>query len=340
MMQRMAREAEEKKGKIPVKVMVQISPHHDLLYAGDGWSEYLPPAHRTILQAPQKIGLFGSGYEKYKRFLPPSYAQKSVKRQMLPMVEARRRLDWLSSHRVFKRERWKFIGVYDNVYETIKRLVEMGFVVPLLWRDPPYWLKARYGRPVIDRYGRVIYDVWEQPTRAIKNPEVFEMKDYEIRREFAPFPQGYRPNVLEREERVMRFLELYVEYGHMIAAAKAVGVQYYQLLLWANESEALQAQVAMAEHAVRQHVRSNATVMALNGDKQMITLLMREQMEEKKLGKKFKVDAPEMADETTAAIGIAQRAIDAMNRAQLPSTGDVSDELPPQALGEAEELPV
>lgn len=116
----------------------------------------------------------------------------------------------------------------------------------------------------------------------------------------------------------MSFLQDYAETGHLMASAKANGSTYFQLLIWANEQPHLVEQIALAESAIRMGIRSNAQHMALEGDKQMISLMMRDEADRRKSEaiRGRKVDALDLHEETNAALEIAQRAAEHYEKAQ------------------------
>lgn len=291
------------------------------------------------------------------RELPPSIVFPEVPTQKLPFPRAkgmpgrlmagnkeiRNEASTFWRWAIKGRQTWKApLHMRDPVLGLMMLLRDRGLMVPTIWRDPPKYRRGKAGeRYIVDNKGRRLFDCHRanaERVKAGKKPlkhSEFGCRDLEwdemtqetkhrpeLKKRFDPFKFGYVPTEAEKYERVMSFLADYAESGHLIESAKANGAPLFQMLLWANERTDLMEQVALAEATIRMGIRSGAQHMALNGDKQMITLLLREESDKAKRleGGKKKVQGVDVSEETASMLAIAQRAREAA--AALPGPSD------------------
>ena len=272
-----------------------------------------------------------------KRRMPPVRYKGSPARIILTNQEIQARVYWrfLYSIRGVK-------GLYRKkeldhpVKLALDQLTREGLIVPNVFYDKPLYLRCLPGeRYIYNTKGEIIYD--KEMRKAMHKAKGFTgkiphgMKNPEwgtypkIEPAFDPFPKGHVVQQHEKFERVMKFLELYADTGHIMAAGKAVGSTFYQLLIWANEDPVLMEQVAIAEATVRMSVRSIATHMAYQGNEKMISLLMKEETERRKAVKDKGGTQLEVSDEVTEVIAITQRAAALVAARELNETESIEE---------------
>lgn len=116
----------------------------------------------------------------------------------------------------------------------------------------------------------------------ISNFEDVDMKGIKKVPPTAPtFPVLYlaQPDYTDADkvERIAAFAQLYGESGLIYPSAKAVGVEYYRIMLWVSQAdEATKLAVQLAQEGIRAKLRDMAHLLAFSGDGSMIKFLLSE----------------------------------------------------------------
>jgi hypothetical protein len=179
--------------------------------------------------------------------------------------------EWIKKklHLAWKtRDRYQY--PYDRLHLEARRA---GLAFCGAYSDPPRWVDvweySKEPRTVRDKYGRVLF-----MDPGIKQKKRIRPEDFAPVTQFEPlYPMHPNPATATQEEKDLRlsaFMNAYAATGLITPSAAYVGVNYYQLLMWVNESAEWQARMVIADEAAKLIMVDIGRQRAMQGDSAMM----------------------------------------------------------------------
>lgn len=159
---------------------------------------------------------------------------------------------------------------YDRIHRVMR---QAGLVHCSVYLDPPKWVKVwewvNPPRVVKDRWGRVLHmDKGTKEFKKIRPEDFSPVVTFEPLYPMHPDPANITEE--DKERRIAAYLNAYAATGLITASARYVGVNYFHIIMWVNESEERQAQLLVAEAAAKLIMVDIGRQRAMSGDAGML----------------------------------------------------------------------
>lgn len=204
-----------------------------------------------------------------------------------------------------KRQQWPYQGVHRVARWGDLEFCDVHF-------DPPNYVEVfdyiKRPRVVRDRYGRVLF-----MDRGIKERKRIRPEDFTpvVRFEplYPPHPDPANASEEEKALRVSAYLNAYAQTGIITASAQYVGVSYFWILIWVNESPERVAQLQVAKEAAKLVMVDVGRQRAMQGDSAMMRFFIeRDNPEQFGKGKRDSLPDGVTQESVVSALAMIQAA--------------------------------